>query len=470
MGSKIKRGAIEVLKSPWTATNFVIGTLEKLSSSTKAAEGYIMKEGKPDEGPKPAKEKQPSNIASGILRGAGALIKSLFDAIVGIFAEPIRGGSKSGFTGAIKGVGKGMIGLVLKPVHGTLDLVTLTARGITNTPKTVYLKVSSIFKKKVRKPRSTIPVTPYIENVGSARESVINIGESDNECELSLDVEELRRQLLEGLLSEGGKSVSEEGSGNEVVESSNKLVMKEIAMRQKKQKRLKKCRVLKIKHQQKHFRENLEKLLSSIDSETSIEDLMRQKGRFGWEVLSGMAEVELEGFPSPEAAASETEEEAECVREFNEDEDRNFHETCNEFAVKCNIVTLGVDNEEEHGEIVDAHNSQLSNLSVGTSMVYGKSYMQMSRSLSYFEGKFRKNPMHRAPPSISISNSIEMHNHHIKNPLFRTFTNEESKMLEEKKDKELRQELIRERLSTYQMIASEVSMLKKEPEKKVVEV
>eukprot|EP00826_Nyctotherus_ovalis_P026173 TRINITY_DN2043_c0_g1_i12.p1 TRINITY_DN2043_c0_g1~~TRINITY_DN2043_c0_g1_i12.p1 ORF type:complete len:366 (+),score=121.53 TRINITY_DN2043_c0_g1_i12:787-1884(+) len=365
-----------------------------------------MKEGEIDEGPKPTKEKQPSNIASGILRGAGALIKSLFDAIVGIFAEPIRGGSKSGFTGAIKGVGKGMIGLVLKPVHGTLDLVTLTARGITNTPKTVYLKVSSIFKKKVRKPRSTVPVTPYQENAGSARESIITIGEADNEYELTLDVEELKRQLLEGLLSESGKSVSEEGNKNEVVESSNKLVMKEIGMRHKKQKRLKKCRVLKIKHQQKHFRENLEKLLSSINDETSIEDLMRQKERFSSEVLSGMAEMELEGFPSPEVAASEAEEEAECVREFNEDEHKNFHETCNEFAVKCNIVMLGVDNEEEHGEIMDAHIDQISNLNVGASMMYGKSYMQMSRSLSYFEGKFRKNPMHRAPPSTFITNSL----------------------------------------------------------------
>jgi hypothetical protein len=62
-----------------------------------------------------------------------------------------------------------------------------------------------------------------------------------------------------------------------------------------------------------------------------------------------------------------------------------------------------------------------------------------------------------------------MHNHHAKNPLFRNFTNEEYKTLEEKKNQELRQELIQERLSTYQVIASESSIMKKEPEKKATE-
>jgi len=62
-----------------------------------------------------------------------------------------------------------------------------------------------------------------------------------------------------------------------------------------------------------------------------------------------------------------------------------------------------------------------------------------------------------------------MHSHYIKNPLFRNFTNEECKAIEERKNKELRQELIQERLSTYQMITSESLIMKKEPEKKPIE-
>ncbi len=79
--------------------------------------------------------------------------------------EPIRGARRSGFKGAMVGLGKGVIGLVLKPVAGTFDLVTLTARGLANTPKTVYLKLGSIFKKKVRTPRGCVPIEPYLEEV-----------------------------------------------------------------------------------------------------------------------------------------------------------------------------------------------------------------------------------------------------------------------------------------------------------------
>jgi hypothetical protein len=380
----------------------VIGTLEKLSSSTKAAEGYIFKEKK--EAPVVklvTKESQPSNIATGVLRGAGALLKSLFDAILGIFVEPVVGGKKGGFKGAMKGVGKGVIGLVLKPVHGTLDLVALTARGITNTPKTIYLKVSSIFKKKERKPKSTTPVTPYFEGVGDSKECVVMIGESEDEYELSLDVDELRKQLLTGLLDVNSDS-SVLTNKSIVAENANQLVLKEIKMRQKKQKRLKKYCLLKIKHEQKHFRKNLEKALSTLNEEVDIEELMKKKEKYSVKVLSGMAEIEVEGFPSPEIVTLELGDESECVSEFNEEENKNFNDVCNEFAVKCDIVTLGVENEEEHREIMDTNSNFLANSTIigRGSTVYGRSFMQPDGFMSYMEGKFRKNPKHRTPPSI----------------------------------------------------------------------
>lgn len=62
--------------------------------------------------------------------------------------DPIKGGKKRGLKGAVRGFGKGMVGLVMKPVAGTLDLVTLTIRGIANTPTTIYLKLNSVFKEK----------------------------------------------------------------------------------------------------------------------------------------------------------------------------------------------------------------------------------------------------------------------------------------------------------------------------------
>ena len=377
----------------------MIGTLEKLSLSTKAAERYIFKEEKEASATKlPTKESQPSNIATGVLRGAGALIKSLFYAILGIFLEPVVGGKKEGFKGAMKGVGKGVIGLVLKPLHGTLDLVTLTARGITNTPKTIVLKVSSIFKKKVRKPKSTTPVTPYLDN-NHSMESVVVIGESDEKYEICIDVDELRKQVLTGLLDDNSDN-NILTNKNTVVESTNELVLKDIKRRQKKQKRLKKYRLLKIKHEQKHFLKNLEKALSTLNEETDIEELMKSKERHNVKMLSGMVEMEFEGFPSPEVVTLELNDELECVGEFNEEEDKNFNDVYNEFAVKCDFVTLGVENEEEHKEIMDTNSNLFATSSIigRGSTVYGRSFMQSNGLMPYMEGKFRKNPKHRAPP------------------------------------------------------------------------
>lgn len=90
------------------------------------------------------------------------MLKGIFSAIIGLFMEPIRGAKKSGFKGALLGFGKGLAGLVLKPVAGTLDLVTLTARGIANTPKTLYLNISRVLKRKKKEPRSVDSVVPFL--------------------------------------------------------------------------------------------------------------------------------------------------------------------------------------------------------------------------------------------------------------------------------------------------------------------
>jgi vacuolar protein sorting-associated protein 13A/C len=49
----------------------------------------------------------------------------LVGAISGIISEPIKGGKKNGSKGAIAGVGKGLVGLIIKPISGTIDLVTM---------------------------------------------------------------------------------------------------------------------------------------------------------------------------------------------------------------------------------------------------------------------------------------------------------------------------------------------------------
>lgn len=43
----------------------------------------------------------------------------MYDGITGLVTQPLRGAKKEGAVGAIKGFGKGIGGLVLKPSAGT---------------------------------------------------------------------------------------------------------------------------------------------------------------------------------------------------------------------------------------------------------------------------------------------------------------------------------------------------------------
>ena len=102
---------------------------------------------------KKKKRKQvPSNVISGVAYGTKSLLKNVIGAVMGVVLEPVRGVWKGGVKGGAIGLGKGILGLVCKPVAGTIDLVTQTTRGIGNTPKTVYVQISKLIKvKKTRR-------------------------------------------------------------------------------------------------------------------------------------------------------------------------------------------------------------------------------------------------------------------------------------------------------------------------------
>ena len=78
-------------------------------------------------------------------------LKNIITGVTGVFVEPYKGAKQNGFSGGIRGVGKGLLGLVCKPVAGTLDLVTFLVRGVGNTPKTIYGKVVRTYRKRKAK-------------------------------------------------------------------------------------------------------------------------------------------------------------------------------------------------------------------------------------------------------------------------------------------------------------------------------
>lgn len=79
------------------------------------------------------------------------MLTHVFSAVAGVITEPVKGAKRGGIKGGAAGLGKGMLGLVCKPVKGTIDLVTQTTRGISNTPKTMYVGLSKMVKKVPKK-------------------------------------------------------------------------------------------------------------------------------------------------------------------------------------------------------------------------------------------------------------------------------------------------------------------------------
>lgn len=55
--------------------------------------------------------------------------------------KPVEGAKRHGFKGFLKGTGKGIAGLVLKPVSGTLDAVSKMSEGVSNSIDKKHYKV-----------------------------------------------------------------------------------------------------------------------------------------------------------------------------------------------------------------------------------------------------------------------------------------------------------------------------------------
>jgi len=87
-----------------------------------------------DDGPK----KKPKTLIRGIFYGTGRLVHKCVDGVAGVFVEPYKGAKDGGAKGAAIGVGKGLVGLVAKPVSGVVEFGQHTVQGAVNTPTTWY--------------------------------------------------------------------------------------------------------------------------------------------------------------------------------------------------------------------------------------------------------------------------------------------------------------------------------------------
>ena len=83
---------------------------------------------------------------TGAIEGVKALGSGLAGGITGVFLQPIKGAKDGGVGGFLKGIGKGAVGLIAKPVSGALEAVSNVTEGVANSAKDAGSK-----KKRNRK-------------------------------------------------------------------------------------------------------------------------------------------------------------------------------------------------------------------------------------------------------------------------------------------------------------------------------
>jgi len=105
---------------------------------------------------------RPKHAIYGVTAGGEALASSFSSAMEGVFMKPIEGAESEGAFGFFKGVGKGLVGAVTKPVIGVFDLASNVSEGIRNTT-TVF---DNPERDRARMPR-LVPVDGVLKSYSS---------------------------------------------------------------------------------------------------------------------------------------------------------------------------------------------------------------------------------------------------------------------------------------------------------------
>lgn len=72
------------------------------------------------------KNKRPQDITEGIAQSGKDLVMGFYDGVTGVVTKPLEGAREDGVTGFMKGMGKGIIGVVARPASGVVDFASGT--------------------------------------------------------------------------------------------------------------------------------------------------------------------------------------------------------------------------------------------------------------------------------------------------------------------------------------------------------
>lgn len=164
-GKGVLKGTGSLIKNTVEGT---FGTVSKITGSM--ATGLTMLTNDKETLRERHAARKPKNVIEGVGLGVASLFKGIGKGVIGVVAEPIKGGKKSGGKGIFTGILKGIGGLVTKPVAGALDVAAKTAEGIKNTPGSL---IGNKDAKRSRLPRVLYGANSVIKPYDSDDTSVV---------------------------------------------------------------------------------------------------------------------------------------------------------------------------------------------------------------------------------------------------------------------------------------------------------
>ena len=125
-----------IVNGTWALTRSVLGGTFKASSQITGGLGRLAGTFSMDANyvrDRAQAQPKPRHVVQGLVTGSAGLGRGVMEGLTGLISAPIEGAQSEGVTGFVKGLGKGVVGAVVKPTAGMFDLATRTAEGIANT-------------------------------------------------------------------------------------------------------------------------------------------------------------------------------------------------------------------------------------------------------------------------------------------------------------------------------------------------
>jgi len=140
----MSKGSASLLKhmnyGVFNAASKITGSMSKSLVQLSGDEEYIKKR-------QEAQSARLKQTSTNMAQGRQDFANEVSEGFMGIFAKPLAGAREGGASGFFSGLGKGLLGAVVKPTAGLMDLTSQAAEGVRNTSK------SGDVTRRIRPPR-----------------------------------------------------------------------------------------------------------------------------------------------------------------------------------------------------------------------------------------------------------------------------------------------------------------------------